>query len=503
MSKQIKYGALIAYIGIFINIISGIIYTPWMIRSIGKKDYGLYILSLSIISIFVFDFGLSQTVARFVSRFLAEKNIQKVNCFLGIIFKLYILADILIFLILTIYYNFIPYIYKGLTLEELAKFKIVFIISASFSILSFPFIPLNGILQSYELFIQLRICDLIHKIVIVFLMSICLLIGGRLYSLVIVNFISGLIVIIIKLVTLSKSTDIKINWHYWNNSVFKSIMNFSIWLTISLIAQRCIINICPSILGLIADSRSIAIFGIAVTIEGYVYIFTSAINGMFLPKVTRISIENNNNILDLMIKVGRIQLFILGLIILGFLCFGKNFIFLWLGNDFYKSFLCTIMLIAPSLIGQTQQIATTSVIVENKVKRSAIISIVKAITNLLLAYPLGKIMGVYGVALSVLISNLISLIQFNLLYHNILKINIFIFFKKTYGNMIIPMIFCCSCGILINIIFSNNNWLLFFVKVVLFSFIYLFIMIKFVMSFSEKELLFKYCPISFKKFLKI
>ena len=41
-------------------------------------------------------------------------------------------------------------------LLELESFKIVYLIAALFSVISFPFIPLNGIIVSYEKFIQLN-----------------------------------------------------------------------------------------------------------------------------------------------------------------------------------------------------------------------------------------------------------------------------------------------------------------------------------------------------------
>ena len=72
MNKQIKYGALISYIALFINIVIGLVYSPWVIRSIGKADYGLYTLALSIISLFVFDFGLGSAVTRFIAKYNAE-----------------------------------------------------------------------------------------------------------------------------------------------------------------------------------------------------------------------------------------------------------------------------------------------------------------------------------------------------------------------------------------------------------------------------------------------
>lgn len=105
-SKQIKLGAVLSYLGIIANILVGLLYTPWMIHKIGKADYGLYTLTLSIISFFVCDFGLSAAVARFVAKYLAENNKQKVQNFLGIVTKLYVYIDVIIFLILASVYFF-------------------------------------------------------------------------------------------------------------------------------------------------------------------------------------------------------------------------------------------------------------------------------------------------------------------------------------------------------------------------------------------------------------
>jgi len=71
-SQQIKVGALVSYLALGINILTGLIYTPWMINSIGRENYGLFTLSMSVISLFVFDFGLSSAVSRFMAKYLAE-----------------------------------------------------------------------------------------------------------------------------------------------------------------------------------------------------------------------------------------------------------------------------------------------------------------------------------------------------------------------------------------------------------------------------------------------
>ena len=63
-SKQIKFGALMSYFAIAVNIVAGLVYTPWMITKIGQGNYGLYTIASSLITLFVMDFGMSAAVGR-------------------------------------------------------------------------------------------------------------------------------------------------------------------------------------------------------------------------------------------------------------------------------------------------------------------------------------------------------------------------------------------------------------------------------------------------------
>ena len=65
-TNQLKKGAIISYIGIFLNIAAGLIYIPWMVRQIGISDYGLFSLILAFLSYFLMDFGLGVAISRFV-----------------------------------------------------------------------------------------------------------------------------------------------------------------------------------------------------------------------------------------------------------------------------------------------------------------------------------------------------------------------------------------------------------------------------------------------------
>ena len=345
--QQIKLGAVISYFAIFVNIATGILYTPWMIRCIGREEFGLYTLAMSVISLFVFDFGLSSAVTRYMSKYLAKGEEEKANNFLGLVYKLYLGIDVFLFVVLVGVYLYIPQIYKELTSDEIEKFKIVYAMAACYSVFSFPFIPVNGVLTSYEKFIQLRLCDVFHKLVIVITMSVCLLLGYGLYALVMVNALSGVLTIVAKLYCIKRYTKSKVNLSYSSKSELKGIASYSGWVTVKSLSQRCIMNVAPSILGILSGSAEIAVLGIAITLEAYTFTFSNAINGMFLPKVSR-NIANNIDIMPLMIRIGRIQIIVIGLIVTGFVLFGNEFIHLCVGDKFKDSYMCAVLMIVPS-----------------------------------------------------------------------------------------------------------------------------------------------------------
>lgn len=488
-SRQLKLGALVSYIAIGINVLTGLFYTPWMIHSIGRENFGLYTLAMSVISLFVFDFGLSSAVTRFLAKYLAEGRQDRADDCMGLICRLYVIIDIVMVLVLLGVYFFIPNIYKELTSDEIERFKIVYVIAAIYSVISFPFIPLNGVLTAHEKFIQLKLCDVAHKLIIVLAMSVCLLLGGGLYSLVSVNAIAGLVMIALKVACIRNFTPQGISMRFFDAKEFREIVGFSGWVTIISIAQRFIFNIAPSILGALSGSTAIAILGVATTLEGYTYTFANAINGMFLPKVSRIVSNENGDVLPLMVKIGRIQIYITALIVFGVICLGNHFINLWVGAEFKDSYLCAIFVITPCLLQLPQEIGSQTIFAKNKVKKLAVVYVLMALVNIVLALVLAPILGALGICISIFIAYLIRTIGMDVIFYKDLHINVIVFFKDTFINLLIPLILCLIWGLIINAAISIDSWLGFIVKGTCFVGSYALVMYFFAMNDYEKELL--------------
>ncbi len=73
--NQRKAGVIISYVGQFIHILTGFIYTPVMLRLLGQSEYGLYQLVYSVVSyLSLLSLGFSASYMRFYAREKAEDN---------------------------------------------------------------------------------------------------------------------------------------------------------------------------------------------------------------------------------------------------------------------------------------------------------------------------------------------------------------------------------------------------------------------------------------------
>lgn len=485
--KQIKYGALLAYGSIVLNVIAGLIYTPWMINQIGESDYGLYTLSNSLVTLFVLDFGLGSATNRYVSKYRAEGREDKINDFLGLIYKLYFAIDVVIFVALLTAFVFIDRIYIGLTPEELDKFKKLYIIAASFAILNFPFVTFNGILAAFEKFIQLKLADVIYRVLIIAFTVLALTGGYGVFALLTVHVAVSLILIAYKGLIIYKQIPIKPNYGFFRSDLFKDIFNFSLWETINPLAQKMVFNITPSILGMVTNSEAIAIFGVVSTIEGYVATISSAISGMFMPRISRIYAKDNasSNIMSLFLKVGRFQFGLNGLVVIGFLLIGKDFISIWMGSGYLDAYYGILLVIIPGLFYNSLQIANTALIVQKKVNIQAYITLGTGCVNIMLSLPLSQSMGVLGACLSIFCAYTFRAIVQHIVHWRILKLDIASFIKRCYMRIGSVFLLTFIFGFAINYIFVTSGWLSLLVKATLITGVYGLLL--FVIAVTEDE----------------
>ena len=486
--NQIKWGAILSYVAIVVNIIATLLYTPWMKNQIGVSNYGLYTLAISFISLFMMDFGIGAATARFIAKYRAEGDTQAVNNLLGLVYKLYLAIDAVFCVVLLVLFFFLEAVYAGLTPAELSQFKELYIIVSAFSLFSCPFTTLNGVINAYEKFVPLKLCDMFHKLSSI-LFVVCVLLGGLgLRALVLANSLSGIATILLKLCIVKKSTPTKANWHVWDKVLIKSVTAFSIWMFIAGVAHRLVYNIAPSILGAVSDSYQIALFSPALSISQYFYTIAAAVNGLFLPTISRkIAEKKEDDILPLAVTVGRFQIVVLGLLYVGFWVVGKEFMCLWMGEEFAPAYYCALLLTFPNLIEYSQQIANTTMIAKNKVKYTSLAWVPGSVVNMLISPMLSARYGVIGASVAIFVGVMMFVAITNVLYHRILHINMFCFYKACYLPMLIPMVGGIALSTLLTRLVPLGGWPGLAVKGVITAAVFAVLVFIFHLSKAEKR----------------
>lgn len=494
-NSAIKKGALISYVALFLNIAITFFYTPWMIRKIGVSDYGLYSLVYSFISYFILDFGLSQAIQRFIAKYRAEGDEEKVARMVGITTRVYLIIDAIIFIVLFVLYFFISNIFTGLTQEEIERLKGLYIIAGIFSILSFMFKPMSGAMMAFEYFVEEKVLEMVNRVGAVLCICVALSLGADVFALIFINGAFSLVTSELKFVVFKKKSKIHIQWLYYNSDELKGIFSFSVWTFGGGLAQRLRISLVPAILGILSNSREIAIFAMGVSLEGMVYTLSSAINGLFLPTVSRMIQEQKRGDLNrLMVRVGRIQLYIIALILGGFVLFGKPFLHLWVGDDFLNVYWVLILLIFCNLISLTQRIALDLVYVENRIKDTTIRTLICSALGLLLGCLFAPRYGAIGAAFGTGFGLLVYQIVINVYYQNKLKLDIVSFFRDCHLRILPLLAFFAAISYYAVSFVKLNTWSRLFVGIAIFSVVYFAVCYLFLFNEEERHLL-----ISFKK----
>lgn len=489
MASEIQKGAIISYISIFLNIAITFIYTPWMISKIGVPNYGLYCLVGAFLSYFIMDFGLSGTITRFIAKYRAEKNEIKIQNMLGLTTKVYLTIDAIIFIVLLAIYPFISHIFTGLTNNELNILKILYVIAGIFSLMTFALKPMDGAMMAYEYFVANRLLDMIQKVGTVALIVLALFLGGSVYELVLITGACGFCSALAKAYVFKRKSMIKINLSYYNKSEMKQLLSFSGWMFLTGLALRFRLTLIPSILGIFADSTEISVFSLGMTIEAMVFTISSALNGLFLPKVSRlVHVEDQKNLLGLMIRVGRIQLYIISLIIMGFAILGNSFLSLWVGEKFSNTYYVVILLILTNIISLTQSVALDIVYAENKIKYTSRMMLATSFMSLIGSCIFAPYYGAIGCAMSFFIFMAIYQILINIFYYKELKIDIACFFKECHLKilpllMVISLFFYLAKGFV-----YLDSWINFVTYATLYTIVSLNIIFFILMNADEKQL---------------
>ena len=490
--NQRRSGALLSYVSIFVYIIIGFIYVPFLLKYLGRNEYGLYQLMGSIVFYFsLFDFGLSATVVRYYSHYLALSQNKKAVNSLGISRIIYYFLTVVSLSLGVILYFFIDDVFSNSLSEfEIYEAKIIYLlllVNISIKLLSNIY---NSIITAHENFVFLKVLTIVQQVlqplVIIFLISL----HPYALTIVFIQTLVNLLVSIIKYVYSQYKLKVRIHLYHFDKELVTKMLKFSASIFIVSVVDQVFWRSNQLLLGVISGTSVVALYSIAVTIYMNYLPLSGVIQSVFLPKITQMVSKKvaNDELSAYFMRIGRIQFIILSCVLSGFVVFGKIFISLWVGKEYMPAFWIALIVLVPFTIDLIQNLGLTILQAKNKYAFKAKVYSLMALLNIILAVIMIKFWGPIGAAIATGLSMFIGngLIM-NWYYYKKVHLNIPLFWKQIvlfFPVILIPMM----SGILLKLLFPITSLVELMASVVLYAVIFFISMWSLGMNQYEKEL---------------
>lgn len=502
-SNQLKIGTLLSYITLFVELIIGLVYTPILTKRLGQAEYGLYSLVSSVISyLTILDMGFGSAIVVYTSRYRIKGQKEEEKRLHGMFFIIYLIIGCVAGILGYVMYLNIPTLFgNSMSIQEIEKAKIMMLILIGNLIITFPMSVFTSIITAYEKFIFAKSLNIIRIIISPIITISLLFMGYKSISLVIVSTILNIITLLINMIYCIKTIKIKFDFTKFNFKLLTGIFSFSFYIFLNTIIDKVNWSIDQVVLGAVSGTISVAIYNIAAQLNNIYLSFSTAISGVLLPKITRMEEKKatDEEFTNLFIKIGRLQYIVMILIITGFILFGKEFMLLWQGKEYIQSYYIACILMIPVTVPLIQNTGISILQAKNKHKFRTLVFFLIAIVNVCISIPLAKQYGGIGTAIGTALSLILGqIIIMNIYYYKKININIPKFWKEIFKMsfiLIVPIII----GVLLNRFIVSTNFLLLFLKIIIYTSVYLFSIYRYSMNSSEKEMLSKPIKIFIKK----
>lgn len=491
--NQLKVGVILNYIIIALNGLVGIIYTPFMLRMLGQSEYGLYSLAASVIAyLSILDLGFGNAVIRYTAKYRAEGKVEEQHALFGMFTMIYSVLGLIVVLCGIYLTSQIDTMFaSSMTATELTRMRPIMLLMTFNLAVTFPLSIYGAIITAYEQFIFLRVVQIV-RIILNMCVMICLLtLGYKALALVVVQTIFNVVTLLLNYFYAKKKIHVKLAFKKFDYPLFREIVIYSFWIFLNVIMDRVYWSTGQFVLGITYGTVAVAVFAVAIQLENIYMTFSTAISGVFLPKITAMvsTGKSNQEISNIFVSTGRIQYLILSFILSGFIVFGQSFINLWAGTGYEDAYIITLLFMSALIVPLIQNIGISILQARNQMKFRSLLYVTIAIVCLIVQFPMAKQYG--GIGCAITIAGSLALGQgiiMNIYYQRVQKIDILRFWKEIFRMSIVPILMTMIFYYAVSI-YAIDSIPELILGIVVYSLLYLPLLYRFSMNNHEKDML--------------
>ncbi len=384
--NELKAGAVLSYLTIVLNMVAGLVYTPYMLRMLGQSEYGLYALAASVVAyLTVLDLGFGNAIVRYTAKYRAEGKTREQEEMFGMFLVLYVGIGLLaVGAGLCIALNVENLFSARMTAGEVARTRIMLWLMVFNLAFSFPMGLWASIMTAYVRFVFQRVVSIVGSILYPVVMVVLLALGYKAVAMVVVTTAFNVASLLINYWYCRRRLHIRVRFGRFRWGLLKEVGLYSFWIFLNAIMDRIYWSTGQFVLGVYRGPVAIAVYAVAVQLTMMFMQFSTAISGVFLPKVTAMVTRSDSakEISDLFVRTGRIQFMVISFILSAFTVFGRPFIRLWAGEGYDAAYDVAVIFFFALLIPLIQNLGITILQARNQMKFRSVCYVVIALCSL-------------------------------------------------------------------------------------------------------------------------
>ena len=492
--SQLKIGVILNYINLLLGNLIPVFYTPIMLQLLGQSEYGLYKLSSNITSyLSLISLGLGSAITRYLIKAREEDGKEAEEKMLGLFSRIFQVIAIVTFvvgvilsLILELWYS------ASLTSSELMIMRVLVFILSLNTALNFLMTPQISVVTAHEKFIFLQFMNIASTCIMPILNLVVLFFGFASIGMAVSSLILNVIIRIFYYIYMTKNLGLKAIYSKPSVGVLKEILSFSFWIFVANVVGQLYNSTDVVMIGAIPALATVgvAVYNVGGVFNGMVFSLTTAVPNLLAPKTQKMvfSGATNDELTDLAIRMGRIQCYIITLLVTGFISFGQPFISFYVGSGYKDAYWVAVLMMIPNMIPLVQSICLSIIIAQNKHRFRSIVYLGIAIGNVIGTWFLMHIMGIIGAALMTGIALIIGQgFVMNWYYWKKTGLDMIRFWKSVGKIYVLPTIMCCITLVVSHFINFYNIFAL-LVGIIIYTVLYVVLNWLFIMNDYEKNI---------------
>ena len=490
-----KIGVVLSYVAMVFEVLSTLLLTPFIIRTLGQAEFGVYKLSSAITAyLLLLDLGVGNAIIRYIAKYRAECNRQKEQQFFGIATIFYGAIGLVALGIGLVLIKVFPRFFAmGLSGEEIIlgqKLLFVTMLNCSFTLATACSI---NILIAYEKFSISKGISIIQVVLRMIFTYLALKMGFGSLGIVTVQLLLTVVFRLLMMGYVFGKLHLYPVFKNIDTGFVKEIVAYSALILLQMIATQLNSSVDQILLGRLVSSSAviIGIYGIGTQVVQYYQSIGSAFTGVLMPGIVRM-VEGHASasvITDEMVRIGRIVFMVLGLIWVCFLVCGRNFICLWAGYNNESAYYVVILLMFAYMFILAESVGSQVLWAMNEHKEQAYLKFAIVLLNIVLTVFLIQWNPLIGATIGTFISLFLGDVGvMNLIFYKKLHINLGYYYKNLLKGIAPCMLVTAVVGYMVSSM-AWNSWAGFVGKVVIMIFVYGIGMILFGMNEYEKNLM--------------